>query len=126
MRSSSHLPRRVAAPACVWRNVLALHEEGVRGEHGSVPHRHVVEDEGADPDRAASADRGGAGLEGAVLLRLALDDALLIEHALVPDGGQGRLGDVDAVVEDPPADPNTDQAPEHVPEGRAVEVVEAV
>src|SRR5688572_4380318 len=98
----SYLLRRVAAPPGVGGDILSLHEEGIRGQHGAVTHRHVVVDEGAHPDRAASADRGGAGLEGAVLLRLALDDALLIENTLVPDDRQGRLGDVDAVVEDPP------------------------
>jgi len=49
-----------------------------------------------------------------------------IENTLVPDGGQGWLGDVDAVVVDPTAHPNTDQPPEHVLEWRAVENVEEV
>src|SRR2546427_2885508 len=40
-----------------------------------------------------------AGLVRAVLLRIALDNALLIERALVSDDGQGRLGDEHAVVE---------------------------
>src|SRR5207247_9069486 len=78
----------------------------------------------AKPDRAAGAKRGLAGLVGAVLLRVALDVAFVIENALVPDGGQGRLGDVDAVVEHPPADPNTHQPPDHALEWRAVEDVE--
>src|SRR2546426_363898 len=96
----SHLPRRVAAPARAWRDIFSLFEEGVGSEHCALTHHHVVVDEGAYPDRAASADRGWAGLERAVLLRLALDDALRIENTLVPDGGQGWLGDVDAVLED--------------------------
>src|SRR3989441_11588892 len=68
----SHLPRGVAAPARVGRDILSLHQEGVGGEHCAVTHRHVVVDERAYPDRAASADRGWAGLVCAVLLRLAL------------------------------------------------------
>src|SRR5437016_14218416 len=62
----------------------------------------------------------------AILLRVALDHAQVIENTLVPDGSQGRLGDVDAVVEHPPADPNTDQPPEDALEWRAVENVEEV
>src|SRR2546426_7963838 len=120
----SHLPRRVAAPPRAGRNRLSLHEEGVRGEYRAIPHGHAVEHECADADRAAGANRGGAGLVGAVLLRIALDDALLIEHALVPDGGQGRLGDEDAVVEHPLAQPHANQTPEHTLEWRAVEEVQ--
>src|SRR5262249_34874429 len=45
---------------------------------------------------------------------------------LIPDGGESRLGDVRAVVEDPPADPNTHQPPEHVLERRAIESVQVV
>src|SRR5258708_4306025 len=71
----SHLPRRVAAPVRAWRDIFALHEEGVGGEHRALTQHYVVVDEGAYPDRAASADRCGAGFERAVLLRLALDDA---------------------------------------------------
>src|ERR1041385_912884 len=122
----SHLPRRVAAPPRAGWNILSFHEEGVRKKHRAVTHRHVVVDEGANTDRAVRADRGWTGLESAVLLRLALDDTLGIENRVVPDGGQGRLGDVDAVVEDAPADPNTYQPPEHVLEWRAVEDVEEV
>ena len=61
-------------PPRVRRDLLALHEEGVGGEHRAVAHRHAVVDEGADPERAAGADRDAVGLEGAVLLRVALDD----------------------------------------------------
>src|SRR5712691_7467551 len=120
----SHLPRRVSAPPRVGRDTLSLHEEGVGGEDGAITHRHAVVDERTDADRAAGAQRGSARLVRAVLLRVALDLASLIEHTLVPDGGQRRLGDVHAVVEDPPADANTDEPPEHVLEWRAVEHVE--
>src|SRR5438093_2759077 len=122
----SHLPRRVAAPPRAGRDMLSLHEEGVGGEHGAITHRHAVVDERADPNRATGANRGWAGLVGAVLLRVALDLASLIEHTLVPDGGQRRLGDVHAVVESPRADANTDEPPDHVLERRAVEDVEEV
>src|SRR6266704_2371191 len=120
----SHLPRRVAAPPRAGRDMLSLHEEGVGGEDGAITHRHAVVDERTDADRAAGAQRGSAGLVRAILLRVALDLASLIEHTLIPDGGQRRLGDVHAVVEDPPADANTDEPPEHVLEWRAVEHVE--
>src|SRR5688572_1010145 len=93
-----HLPRRVAPPARAWRDLFALHQEGVRGQYRAVTDGHVVVDEGTDSDSAAIADRGSTGLEGAVLLRLALDHAALIEDALVPDDGQRRLGDVEPVV----------------------------
>src|SRR5262245_1609099 len=79
--------------------------------------------EGADSDRAGGANRGRAGLVRAVLLRIALDAAPLIEHAIVPDNGKARLRDVDAVVEHPLAELNTNQPPEHALEGRAVEDV---
>src|SRR5213593_852986 len=92
----SHLPRRVAAPPRAGRDMLSFHEEGVGGEHGAVTHRHAIVDERSDADRAAGAKCGSAGLVRAVLLRIALDLASLVEHGLVPDGGQGRLGDVHA------------------------------
>src|SRR5207237_7930323 len=83
-------------------------------------------DDSAKPYRASGSNLGSAGLVLAVLLRLALDLASLIENTLVPDSGQGRFGDVHAVVEYPPADANTDQPPEHVLERRAVEDVQEV
>src|SRR5437867_618949 len=110
----SHLPRRVAAPPRAGRDMISLHEEGVGGEHGAITHRHAVVDERTDADRAAGAQRGSARLVCAILLRVALDLASLIEHTLVPHGGQRRLGDVHAVVEDSPANANTDEPPEHV------------
>src|SRR5438093_3629959 len=122
----SHLPRRVAAPPRAGRDMLSLHEEGVGGEHRAITHRCAVVDESADANRAAGAQRGSAGLVRAVFLRVALDLAALIEHTLVPHGGQRRLGDVDAVVEHPPAHANADEPPEHALEGRAVEDVEEV
>src|SRR6266850_1826141 len=81
-------------------------------------------DERANPDRAAGTNRGAVGFERAVLLRVALDFAEYIEHTVVPDGGESPLRDVDAVVEDPPADPNTHQPPDHVLERGAVEGVD--
>src|SRR5262245_32449077 len=109
----SHLPRGVAAPSRPRRHRFALHKEGVRGEHRALSHRHAVMHEGTDADRAAGPDRRPAGLVGAVLLRVALDDALLIEHALVPDDGQARLGDENAVVVHPLADAHANQPPQH-------------
>src|SRR5207249_9597617 len=117
-------PRRVPCPRRAWWNSLSLHEKGVRSEYRAVPHRHAVVHEGAYPDRAPGAKRGWAGLVSTVLLRVALDLAFVIENALVPDGGQKRLGDVDAVVEHPLADPNTHQPPDHALEWRAVEDME--
>ena len=92
---------RIAAPACVRRYLFALHQEGVRGEHRAVAHRHPVVDVRAGPERAAVADRGVLGLEGAVLLRVRLDLAQRVERAVAADGGERALGDVAAVVEDP-------------------------
>src|SRR5215472_7491593 len=122
----SHLPRWVAAPPRTSWDILSLHEEGVGGEHRAVTHGHAVEDECAHPDRAASANRGSVAFESAVLQRVALDFAPVIEDRLIPDGGESRLGDVRAVVEDPRADPNTHQPPEHVLERRAIESVQVV
>src|SRR6266511_2470688 len=122
----SHLPRRVAAPTRACRNILSLHKKGVGGEPCAVTHRHAVKDKCANPDRAASANRRSVAFESAVLLRVALDLAPEIENRLIPDGGERRLGDVRAVVEDPPADPNTHQPPEHVLERRAIESVQVM
>src|SRR6266540_3793399 len=122
----SHFPRRVAGPTRACRNILSLHKKGVGGEHCAVTHRHAVKDKCANPDRAASANRRSVAFESAVLLRVALDLAPVIEDRLIPDGGERRLGDVRAVVEDPPADPNTHQLPEQVLERRAIESVQVV
>src|SRR5213594_2139207 len=122
----SQLPRWVAAPAGAGRNRLALHEKGVGGEYRAVSHRHAIVHEGANADRAAGADRHWAGLVRAVLLRIALENALLIERALVSDDGQGRLGDEDAVVEHALAELHPDQAPEHALERRTVKQVKEI
>src|SRR2546422_11206544 len=55
---------------------------------------------------------------------MALDLAPLIEDRVVPDGGESPLRDLDAVVENALADPNTHQPPDHVFERGAVEGVE--
>src|SRR5437899_9362628 len=57
---------------------------------------------------------------------MALYLAPVVEHRLVPDRGERRVGDVGAVVEDPPADPHAHQPPDHVLERRAIERVEIV
>src|SRR5919198_1045028 len=87
----SHLPRRVAGPPRVRRYVLALHEEGVGAENRAVTHRHAVEDECANADRAAGANRGSVTFERAVLLRVALDLASVIEDRLIPNRGESRF-----------------------------------
>src|SRR5438552_2051960 len=122
----SHLPRRVSCPPRAWRDILPLHEEGVGSEHRAVAHRHAVMDQGVNPDRAASANRGAVAFEGAVLLRVALDLATVVEDGLVPDSGERRLGDVGAVVEDSLPEPSTHQPPEHVLERGAIERVQIV
>src|SRR5438105_6631231 len=83
-------------------------------------------DERANPDRAAGTNRGAVGFERAVPLRVALDFAEYIEHTVVSDGGESPLPDVDAVVEAPPADPNTHQPPDHDLERGAVEGVDVL
>src|SRR5882757_2462985 len=110
----------MAAPPRVRRDVLSLHQEAVCSKHRSVAHRHTVVDEGANSDRAAGADLGSTRLESAILLRLALDQGLVIENTLIRNGGQGRFGYVDSVVEDPLAHPDTDQPPEYGQERGAV------
>src|SRR6266851_7805980 len=122
----SHLHRRVATPLRTSRDILSFHQEGVCCEHRAVTHGHAVEDECTDPERAAGAHRGSVAFERAVLQRVALDLAPEVEDRLVPDRGERRVGDVGAVVEDPPADPHAHQPPEHVLERRAVERVEIV
>src|SRR2546421_5847579 len=81
-------------------------------------------DDCANPERAAGTKRASVGFERAVLFRVALDLAACIEHAVVPDCGESPLRDVDAVVENPPADPNAHQPPDHVLERGAVEGAE--
>src|SRR2546422_5059889 len=81
----SHLPRRVAPPPRVCRDILSLHQEGVGGQHRAVTHRLAIVDQGVNSERAAGADRGAVALERAVLLRVALDLAQVIEDSLIPD-----------------------------------------
>src|SRR3989441_10922842 len=57
---------------------------------------------------------------------MALYLAPVVEHRLVPDRGERRVGDVGAVVEDPPADPHAHQPPDYVLVRRAIERVEIV
>src|SRR5438034_3978143 len=102
----SHLPRRVSAPPRVRRHLFSLHEQGIGSQHRTIAHRYAVVNERADAERAAGTDGASAGLVSAVLLRVTLDDASVIQNTLVPDRGQGRLGDVDAVVEYPAAEPD--------------------
>src|ERR1051325_10553264 len=122
----SHLPRRVPPPARSWWNVLALHEESVAGEHGAVTHRDAVVGQRADAERAAGADRRVVAFERAVLLRVALDLAAVVEDALVPDRRERRLGALEAAVEKPSPDPHPHQPPEHVLARRAIERVQIV
>ena len=48
--------RRVPAPPRDRRHRLALHQEGVGVEYGTVAHGHAVVDERADAERAVGAD----------------------------------------------------------------------
>src|SRR5205823_11970204 len=75
----SHLLGRVPPPPRVGRDLLSLHEEGVGGKGCAITHGHAVEDECTDPERAASANRGSVAFERAVLLRVALDLAPVVE-----------------------------------------------
>ena len=108
-------------PTAVRGDLLALHEEGVGCEHRTVAHRHAVVHEGTDAEGAAGTEDGAVGLERAVLLGVALDHAAGVERAVVADGGERPLGQEAAVVEDPAADPDTQQPPQHVLERGAVE-----
>src|SRR5262245_20813998 len=91
IRFISHLPRRVPPPSRACRDLLSLHEKGVGGQHGAVPHHHAVIDRRADSERAAGTDRASIGFECAILQRVTLDLAPLIEDAVVPDGGESPL-----------------------------------
>src|SRR6266699_3125075 len=122
----SHLPRRVSSPTRACRNILSLHQKGVGGEHCAVTHRHAVKDKCANPDRAASANRRSIAFESAVLLRVALDLAPVIEDRLIPDGGKSRLEDVRAGFVDSSAGLNTHQPPQQVLNRRAIESVQVV
>ena len=103
------------------RDILALHEEGVRGENCAVADRHAVVDEGTHSERAAGTDGGDVGLEGSILLRVALDSAPRVEGAVVTDDDKRSFRHPEAVIEDPAADPDTEQTPERGLERRSVE-----
>src|SRR5947207_15912416 len=84
----SHLHGRVAAPARTSWVILSLHEEGVGCQHRAVTHRHAVEDECAHPDRVAGAIPGSVAFESAVLLRVELVLAAVIDDSLSPVGDE--------------------------------------
>ncbi len=81
-------------------------------------------DEGVHPERAPGTDADPLQLERAVLHRVALDRAERVERAVVPDPDQALLRDGAAVIEDPATDTDSQEPPDHVLEGRAVEHVE--
>ena len=89
----AELPGGVHAPARVPRHLRSLHQERVGGERRAVSHRDAVVDQGVDPERAAGSDRDPVRLEGAVLLRVRLDDAAGVERAVVADRDQRLLVD---------------------------------
>src|SRR6201999_3750524 len=60
---TSHLPRGVSPPPPVRRDFLALHQEGIRGEHRALAQGHAVVDHRAHSDGAAGADGGPVRLE---------------------------------------------------------------
>ena len=102
-------------------DLLAFHEEGVRGDNGAVADRHPIVDEGTHSERAAGTDRGDVGLEGSILLRVGLDPAPRVEGAVVTDDDKRPLRHPEAVIEDPAADPDTEQTPEQGLERGSVE-----
>ena len=71
--SIGNLMGRVSAPPRASRDLLALHQEAVGGELGSVADRHAVVDVGARAEGDVGSEGGVVRLEGAVLLRVALD-----------------------------------------------------
>ncbi|MEK6439481.1 hypothetical protein [Pseudonocardia sp. T1-2H] len=108
-----HLLSRVAAPPFVRGNLFALHEEGVRSEHGAVADRHPVVDERTHPDRGAGTDRDPVGLEGVVLLGVALQGGAGVEGDVVADSHEVLLGHGGPVVEEPLADVGAHHPEEH-------------
>src|SRR5205814_8573610 len=91
---------------------------------GPITHRAPVVDDGGDSDRAAGAEPAVVRFERAVLQRVALDSARLIEDAVVTDRGESPVRDVESIIENPLADPDAHQPPDHGLEWRAVERVE--
>jgi len=113
--------RGISAPAGSGRNVLTLHQKGIGIEYRAVAHRYAVMDEGTDPEGAVVTDHRAAGLERAVLLRVALNLAARIQHGMVSDRDQSPLRQITAIVEDPASEPDTQQAPDQILERGAVE-----
>src|ERR1700722_3571288 len=101
----------VAAPARASRHVFALHQEGIGVERGAFAHRGPVVDEGDAADAAASPDDSAAGLEGAVLQGMALDDAPGGQGGVTAHADQAPLDDRAAVVEDSPGGPHAKLPP---------------
>src|SRR3954451_15534707 len=84
-RLLTHLLGGVSPPRFVRRHLLALHQEGAGGELRAVAQRHPVVDPGAGAQRAAGTEFDAVGLEPAVLLGVALEDAARVEGAVVTD-----------------------------------------
>src|SRR5438128_11192288 len=108
---TSDLLCRVSRPPRVSRDLLSLHEERVCTQYCGVTHGHAIEDERTDSKGARGANRGSVAFERAVLLRMALDLARIVEVGFVRYRGERRVRDVRPIVEDPPADPHAQQPP---------------
>ena len=123
------LRQSARGPASLWlgfrpstpaADLLALHEESVRGENGAVADGHPVVDEGTHSERDAGADGADVGLEGSILLRVDWIPLPAL-NAVVTDDDQRPLRHPEAVIEDPAADPDTEQTPERGLERRSIE-----
>ncbi|MCO5553510.1 hypothetical protein L7F22_007032 [Adiantum nelumboides] len=101
---------RVAAPALTRSHLLALHQERVGGQRRAVADVGGVVHERPHADGHAVADPDPAGLEPAVLQRVALQDRPGVEHDVVAEGDQALLRQGGAVVEDAPPGAQTGQA----------------
>ena len=112
---------RVSAPPCAGRNLFALHQEAVGGELGAIADRHAVVDVGGGAEGDVGAEYGVVRLEGAVLLRVALDPAHLVQRAVVADRDKRPLRHTAAVIENPTANLGTHSAQDHVDERGAGE-----
>ena len=91
------LSRILSPPGARW-DLFALHQEGVRGELRAVAHDDAVVDPSTDPQGAAVAEPDAVGLEANLLLGVWLDDASLIERAIISDCDHGSLEDRAAVI----------------------------
>ena len=118
---TAHQLRRIAAPAGMRVQHLALHQERVGIEHHMVAHGDAIVHEGAGSDRAAIAHADVVGLEHALFQRMRLQHGALVEVGVVADLGQRALGDRAAAVEDLLADLHAQRAEHHGAERRAVE-----